>query len=76
MHGSHQNGHRGNRDKGGCGVERETDFFFITDPLLVLQAIDGFWEWSWRLTRTLSATSDLISRRGVKVTIGPTVDLG
>ena len=39
------------------------------DALLVLQAIDGLWEWPWRLTRTLLATSDLISRHGVKVTI-------
>ena len=58
------------------GLKRKPTSFFITDALLVLQAIDGLWEWPWRLTRTLSATSDLISMHVVKVTIGPTVDLG
>ena len=55
---------------------KPTSFFFITDALLVLQAIDGLWEFPWRLNHTISATSDLISMHGVKVTIGPTVDLG
>ena len=52
------------------GLKGKPTSFFITDALLFLQAIDGLWEWPW-----LSATSDLISRHGVKVTIGPTVDL-
>ena len=51
------------------GLKGKPTSFFITDALLVLQAIDGLWEWPWRLTRTLLATSDLISRHGMKVTM-------